>query len=222
MEIDVSLLPQGMNAALGALAAAVLLLVLYVAPWRQLRAVPMRQHLFFLVTLCLALLWAGSFRPATGITLHLLGMTAATLLLGGALATLAALLALLFLALLERAAFPALPLGWLLSAVVPAFTVSLLLRLPARFGFSNLFVFLLGIGFAGAMVSVLAVALCGLLVLAAAGQEALVAAALRHATMLPLLLFPEGFLNGAVVSMLTVYFPHLVRGFDENRFLGDR
>lgn len=219
MEIDPHLLTPAVALSARVLAAGVLLLALYAAPWRQLRAVPARQHLFFLVALALAVLWLASFRPAAGISLHLLGMSTATLLLGGVLATLAALLALLFLVALGQTPLDALPLAWLLTAVVPALTTTALLRLLAWQGHRNLFMFLLGLGFFGAMASVLSVALAGLAVLALGGQPALVAAALAQATLLPLLLFAEGFVNGAATSTLTVYFPHLVRGFDEDHFL---
>lgn len=219
MEIDPHLLTPAVTLSARVLAAGVLLLALYAAPWRQLRAVPARQHLFFLVALALAALWLASFRPAAGILLHLLGMSTATLLLGGVLATLAALLALLFLVALGQTPLDALPLAWLLTAVVPALTTTALLRLLAWQGHRNLFMFLLGLGFFGAMTSVLTVALAGLAVLALGGQPALVDAALAQATLLPLLLFAEGFVNGAATSTLTVYFPHLVRGFDEDHFL---
>lgn len=221
MEIDPQLLTPAVALSTRVLAACALLLALYLAPWRELHAVPARQHLFFLVALSLAILWLASFHPVGGITLHLLGMSTATLLLGGALAMLAALLAQLFLVVLGQAQLDALPLAWLLTAVVPALTTLALLRLLSRLRQRNLFVFLLGLGFFGAMATVLTVALAGLLVLALGGQADLAGEALGYVTMLPLLMFPEGFVNGAATSTLTVYFPHLVRGFDEDRFLGE-
>lgn len=221
MEIDPQLLTPAVVLFTRVLAACALLLALYLAPWRELHAVPARQHLFFLAALSLAVLWLASFHPVGGITLHLLGMSTATLLLGGALAMLAALLAQLFLVALGQAQLDALPLAWLLTAVVPALTTLALLQLLSRLRQRNLFVFLLGLGFFGAMVTVLTVALGGLLVLALGGQAALAGEALGYVTMLPLLMFPEGFVNGAATSTLTVYFPHLVRGFDEDRFLGE-
>src|SRR5512145_1948920 len=122
MEIDPQLLTPAVVLFTRVLAACALLLALYLAPWRELLAVPARQHLFFLAALSLAVLWLASFHPAGGITLHLLGMSTATLLLGGALAMLAALLAQLFLVALGQAQLDALPLAWLLTAVVPALT----------------------------------------------------------------------------------------------------
>lgn len=221
MEIDIALLAPPVPTIAGVLALLVLLLALWRAPWRALLAVNARQHLFFATVLSLALLWSIELRPQAGIELHFLGMTAATVLLGGSFASLAGLLALLLLAGLGRVALPALPLAWLLSAVVPALAISGVLWLLERSRARNLFVFLLGIGFAGGMLAVLAVVPAALLVLALGGQELLVRTAIDHMALLPLFLFSEGFINGAAVSTLTVYFPHLVRGFNEARFLGD-
>ena len=35
-----------------------------------------------------------------------------------------------------------------------------------------------------------------------------------------LLTFPEGFLNGAVISALTVFYPDIVKTYDDVRYLG--
>lgn len=202
------------------LAACWLLTALWTAPWRALRTVPARQHLFFAVVLSLALLWAIAFRPVDGVTLHYLGMTTATVVLGWALASLAGALALLLLLLAGRGDAAALPLTWLLTALAPALAVAGLLWLLERSRVRNLFVFLLGIGFGGGMVVALVLVVTGLLALVAAGQGAMARDALDHVALLPLFLFSEGFINGAAVTTITVYFPQAVRGFNEDRFLG--
>ncbi len=221
MEIDPRLLSSPVLLVLNGLAVAMLLLALWRTPWRQLLAVPARQHLFGWVVLALSVLWISSFHPVDGITLHLLGISTATLLMGSALAMLAGLLAQFVLVMLGQSAVEAVPVAWLLTSVVPALTTRALLALLGRWQHKNLFIFLLGMGFFGAMVPVLTAALAGVLVLWWGGQSALAVNAVEHVSMLPLLLFPEGFVNGAASSVLTVYFPHLVRGFDEARYLSE-
>lgn len=220
MEISASLLTPAVQRLALVLALAVFALAVLRAPWRALLAVAARQHVLFACVLALALLWSIAFRPVAGIELHLLGMTAVTLLFGWALASLAGAATLGLLLLAGRQAPDALPLAWLLGVVVPALTVTLLVHWLERSRVRNLFVFLLGVGFGGAMLTVLATALAGLAVLWAGGQQVLVGEALAQAAMLPLFLFPEGFINGAAVSTLTVYFPQVVRAFNEERFLG--
>lgn len=36
-----------------------------------------------------------------------------------------------------------------------------------------------------------------------------------------LMMFPEGFLNGMIVTTLTVFYPGLVKTFDDSYYLGD-
>lgn len=221
MEIDLSLLSADAQALARILAVLALLAALLRAPWRALFAVSVRQHVFFAGVLSLVILWSIALHPTPGITLHYLGMTTATVLFGWALASLAGALALGVLLALGRGSVDALPLAWLLTAVVPALVISGLLWLLERSRVRNLFVFLLGIGFGGGMVAALALVLAGLAMLAFGGQQALVATAFDHVALLPLFLFSEGFINGAAVSTITVYFPQVVRGFNEDRFLGE-
>lgn len=220
MELAASLLSPVFLAGIHVLAGLVLLAAIGVAPWRALLAVPARQHVFFAVVLSLSLLWFIAFHPTADSTLHYLGMTTATAILGWALASLAGALALLLLVLVGRAGLEVLPLTWLLTVVVPGAAVAGLLWLLERSRIRNLFVFLLGIGFGGGMVAALALVLATLATLLLAGQQTLAMAALGHIALLPLFLFSEGFINGAAVSTITVYFPQAVRGFNEERFLG--
>lgn len=221
MEIHHFLLPEYILFSVYGIALPVLLLALWHTPWRALRDVSARQHIFFAGVLALVVLWAMAFHPAPGITIHYLGMTTATLVFGWALASLAGALALLVLAGLGQRAPEALPLTWLLTAVLPAVTTGTLVALLERSSVRNLFVFLLGIGFAGAMLVPLVLAAAGLLLLWLAGLDELLASAVANAPLLLLLLFSEGFINGAAVSTITVYFPQAVRGFNEDRFLGE-
>lgn len=221
MELSVALLSPAFHLGACVVAALLLALALWTAPWRALLAVSARQHLFFAVLVSLVILWAIAFRPTQGVVLHFLGMTTVTVLLGWSLATLAGALALVALALLGRQELAALPVTWLLTAVAPASAIAGLLWLLERSRVRNLFVFLLGVGFGGGMVAALALVTAGLLALVLAGQGELAGHALDHVALLPLFLFSEGFINGAAVSTLTVYFPHLVRGFNEERFLGE-
>lgn len=221
MEIHSTLLTPALLAAATVLATILFALALWRSPWGALLAVSARQHVFFAGVFSLSILWAMDFHPAPGITLHYLGMTTATLLFGWALASLAGACALIVMLLFGNAQWMALPLTWLLTCVCPALTVTVLLWLLERSRIRNLFVFLLGVGFAGAMVTTLTLAISALVVFALAGQGALLDAAFAHAPLLLLLMFSEGFLNGAATSTITVYWPHMVRGFNEERFLGE-
>lgn len=220
MAFDHALLSESASRFATVLGMLVFLLAIVRAPWRQLLAVGTRQHVLFAVAGSLAVLWSISFHPQPGVTLHYLGMTAATAILGWSFAVIAGALALVVLWLTGQVQADVLPLTWLLTAVAPATAVTLLLHLLERSRVRNLFVFLLGVGYGGGMLAALALVIAALLTLAGAGRGDLVAMAFDHVALLPLFLFSEGFINGAALTTITVYFPGVVRGFNEDRFLG--
>ncbi|MCV6605417.1 MAG: hypothetical protein OIF34_08930 [Porticoccaceae bacterium] len=52
------------------------------------------------------------------------------------------------------------------------------------------------------------------------GDATLVKIADTYLPWILLITFPEGFINGIIASGVTVYLPHWVRSFDEERYLG--
>ena len=62
----------------------------------------------------------------------------------------------------------------------------------------------------------LSVALVSAALLALFGQSGWVCAALDNAALLPLIMFPEGFINGVLVTALVVFHPEWVRLFSED------
>jgi uncharacterized membrane protein len=217
MILDTNLLPGWMLIASSAVMIAVLAAALRWAQWNALAAAPGRIHLLSLSILFCLGLWALSVPVGESLRLHLLGMTSVTLLLGWRFAVLCGSLALLILTLLSDAPLGGLPPSWLLTVAVPATVSRLLLRLLPRQ--QNLFFYTLGGGFIGGMASALCAALLALALLALAGQEALVTRALELWPMLALILFPEGFINGTLVTAGCVFFPQAVKTFDDYFYL---
>ena len=81
---------------------------------------------------------------------------------------------------------------------------------------------MLGAGFGGGLLAALAMALAALALLWLSGQQDWVTAALANWPLIFLLMFPEGFINGMIVTTLTVFYPDLVKTFDERHYLEDR
>ena len=80
---------------------------------------------------------------------------------------------------------------------------------------------MLGAGFGGGLLSVLLVAVTALPVLWLIGQHGWVGQALANWPLILLMMFPEGFINGMIVTTLTVFYPDLVKTFDDGFYLGD-
>ena len=221
MIVAPDLLPAWLEGAAGLLMVALLALAARSAPWRGLLAAAERQHLLLGGTVGVLLLWLGTVELGAGVRIHLLAVTTLTLLLGWPLTLMAGAAAQAAQLLLLDAPPAALPVAWLLTVAVPATTTRLLVHALRRRGRRNLFLYLLGAGFGGGMASGMATAITALALLALAGQSALLETAFRSVPLLALVLFPEGFLNGMLVTAFTVFRPDLVKTFDERFYLDD-
>lgn len=193
---------------------------LWRAPWRALLEVPARQHAAYAALLFLALFWLLNVEVREVLILHPLLVTALVMIFGGELALIIGNLALLLGWVIEPRPWSALPLDSLLSITVPVLTTLLVLRLIERQPSANLFVYMLGGGFFGAMLSILAMGLTAWCMFALGGMTAQLTLLEDNYLLIVLLMFPEGFINGTVVTMLAVFRPDLLKTYDDRRYLG--
>ena len=198
-------------ASVAVLSAALALAVLS-APWRALLARRERQHALGLTIILLPMLWSMSPGLPAGVKLQLIGMTAVTLIFGWQLALVAGLIAAGVMGVVGTWSLATLPVNAVLVVLVPLVVTVAVLAAANRLRRTNLFVYMLGVGFGGSMLAILGSLLVG---------TWLVGPGLDHAVVM-LMAFPEGFLNGTIVSALTVFHPDLVRTYDDVRYLGKR
>lgn len=220
MLIAPELLPAWLIAVAAVTMAAALALAARLAPWRAVLATPERQHVLLGGVVALLLLWLGDIEVTEGIRLHLLAVTCTTMIIGLPLTLLAGTVALTAQLWLEQVALAALPTAWLPTVAVPAVVTRLLVHGLRRGAPGNLFLYLLGAGFAGGMLCVLATATTALGLFALMGRFDLIADAVGSATLVALMMFPEGFLNGMLITAVTVFRPDLVKTFDDDYYLG--
>ena len=142
-----------------------------------------------------------------------------TVVFGWCFALATGALALALLVLVGTAQWQSLPWDWLFSAWIPATLAYALLRVIERLPTRNLFVYILGLGFFGTLLTTLlnCLLLLGLFWLLLP-EKALLALWDKRAFVVPLL-YSEGFMNGMLVTSVTVFFPDLVKTFDDQRFL---
>lgn len=189
-----------------------LLFALVRAPWRELVARQERMTALGVTIAVLPVLWSMNPPLPGGVELSLLGMTTVTVIFGWQLALLAGALAAAVLAFAGNWPPAAVPLNFLLTAAVPVLVSAAILAAANRLRRTNLFVYMLGVGFFGSMIAMGAT-------LALGGH--LLDTGLDHALVM-LLAFPEGFINGMIISALTIFYPDLVRTYDDERYLGKR
>ena len=202
------------------IAATALLYALWMAPWKALIEVPQRQHLFFGAIICLVILWLMDITWVRGFMLHPMGMTAATVIFGWRLAVIIGSVVMLLLEVLSLGLWASMPLDYIFTVLIPATLTYALIRLVQSWPSRNLFVFMLGVGFIGAMLGfMLNIGLILLLALAL-GHQLFVDRLMQEFAIIIMLLNLEGFLNGAVVTAMSVFAPQLVKSFDDRKYLG--
>ncbi len=206
------------------------------APWRQLAAHPLRQHLLFATTLFLGLFWLMQVSVKTIIAFHPMLMTVVMMVFGWSLALLIGAAALLVLEIYQIAFrsltydwdvavrqfdLYTLPVDFCLGVVIPVCWAWAVLWFVNRWRFKNPFTYFLGVGFFGAMTSCLLIGLGALLLFSITGSDVQLAAAQEHFIVFLLMTFPEGFINGALATTMTVLWPDMVKTYRDDWFLRD-
>lgn len=196
-----------------------LLWALWRAPWVELFSDQRRQHLLFGTVLALFLLWLVRRDFASGLSYHFIGMTVVTLLLDWPLAVLCGLAAQLGLLAMGRQDLAALGLNGILLVLIPVLVTELCALLVERRQPRNLFVYIFCCGFFPAALAVLFSLLAGLGVLWLDGLYVMPPWLDDFAGYLWLIMFPEAFINGTLVSGLVVFYPDWLETFNRTRYL---
>ncbi|MGD8417257.1 MAG: energy-coupling factor ABC transporter permease [Pseudomonadales bacterium] len=220
MIVAAHLVPLWLSVAVGAVMLICVAAAALTADWPALRAASERQHVLLGGLLALFLLWLLTLRVIEDVWIHLLGVTSLTLIVGWRFTVLGATLVLFGYLWWEQQPLMAAPLAWLFSVLVPATTTRILAHVLRRYGLRNLFVYMLGAGFGGGLLSVLVLALLALSTFWLIGQSDWVDRALENWPFILLLMFPEGFINGMLVTAFTVFYPDVVKTFDDDYYLG--
>ena len=189
--------------------------------WRQL-AEPQRMNLFLGATVVALALWQIRTGVKPGLTFHLYGMAALTLMFGFWRATFAGVLILLANAAFGRGSWSALGIDALLTAALPAALSWGLFRLLDRRLPNHFFIYVLGNGFFGAALSVAMIGLATTALMALSGAYPL-DYLLNHYTPYALLIsWGEAFTTGMMVTVMVVYRPAWVETFDDVKYIQNK
>jgi uncharacterized membrane protein len=189
------------------------------APWVELFTDSRRQHLLFGTVFALFMLWLVRRDFDTGVSYHFIGLTAVTLLLDWPLAILGGLIAQLALVLLGRQDFIAVGINGALLILLPVLITECCAILVERAQPRNLFVYIFCSGFLAAALSALVCLLLGLGLLWHDGIFVMPYWLEDFIGYLWLIIFPEAFINGMVVSALVVFSPEWLETFNRTRYL---
>ena len=189
-------------------------------PWVELFSDLRRQHLLFGTVLGLFLLWLLRRDFPSGVSFHFIGMTAVVLLLDWPLAILAGFLAQLGLLLLGRQELWAIGLNGLLLVGLPVLLTEICALWVERFRPQNLFVYIFCSGFFPAGLAAALCCLFGVALLSWGGVYSLPSLEPGETVAyLGLIMFPEAFINGTVITALVVFCPDWLETFNRSRYM---
>ncbi|MFJ5257876.1 energy-coupling factor ABC transporter permease [Pseudomonas sp. NPDC088414] len=197
----------------------VLLWAVVRAPWVELFSDSRRQHLLFGTVFALFLLWLVRRDFDTGVSYHFIGMTAVTLLLDWPLAIVGGLIAQLGLVLLGRQDLAAVGVNGTLLILLPVLITEGVAIIVERAQPRNPFVYIFCSGFFAAALSALLCLTLSLGLLWYDGLFAMPEWLEDFIGYLWLLIFPEAFINGMVISALVVFSPEWLETFNRTRYL---
>lgn len=198
--------------------ALALVSALRMAPWRRFRDTE-QIHVFLGATVILILLWHLEAKVQPGLSFHLLGVTAITLMFGWSLAVIAAALALVGVTINAGSGWEGFALNALVSGVVPITLTQVLLILIRWYLPKHFFVYVmvngfLTAGFVGVATGYLAT---GLLV--ASGAYTFAELDQTVLPFFPLMFLPEAILNGWLLAVLVAFKPEWVYSFSDEQYL---
>ncbi len=188
-------------------------------PWVELCSDQRRQHLLAGTALALFVLWLVRRDFDSGLSYHLIGMTVVALLLDWPLAMLAGLVAQLGLLALGRHDLAALGVNGVLLVVIPVWVTEVCALWVEKKQSRNLFVYIFFSGFFAAALAALVCILAAFAVLWLDGLFPMPPWLEDFVGYLWLVIFPEAFINGMLVTALVVFYPDWLETFNRTRYL---
>lgn len=212
-----------------------LLIAIRFAPWKLLLIEPKRQHFFYATIIALAIIWMLQIRIMGVLAFHPLLVTVVTMIFGWSLALVIGLLSLLVLKIIQlsyglvsQADFnvvqfnlASIPVDFCLSVLVPVSWALFVIGVVNRWKFKNPFTYIWGVGFFGAMISCLLTGVTAILLFFISGSEMELNSVVDNFIIFFVMTFPEGFINGSIATMFTVFYPDLVKTYRDDWFLKD-
>ena len=211
-----SLQVQGLLWAVVAIAS---LLSFDKATYKALYSTPVRQTGVLACALVFAILWRIKAGILTGLDLHILGVTAATLILGWRLTILSSLLATALLAGFGPIEPELLPVQILIGAFIPIVLSYLAFIVSYHYLPRHFFVYIFVCAFITAgFIACIKIAL-GALFYLSIGQYNWQELTDNYVYLSAIIWFPEAMLNGMAITIMITYRPHWVKTFYDKDYL---
>lgn len=189
------------------------------APWSKLTSDSESQHVFVGTTMVLVLAWLGEASISPGMGFHILLLTSVTLMFGPHFAIISGLLALVAVALIKDGDWFALGLSGSVIVILPILLVWFFTLLSYRFLEKHFFIFVLFNGFFVSAISTIIMLFTSAAVMYYAGVYSFGRLSYEFLPYIPLMVFPEAFMNGMIILSLIIMKPQWVSCFDDEIYL---
>jgi len=200
------------------LCAIILGIAIWRAPWYRLKG-PGSLNILLGIIVAVIVVWMlkAGFRP--GLTVHLLGTTLLTLMFGWAFAILGIGIVLVAHTINDGSGWMALPLEILLLGAVPAAVSYALFRLVDSKLPNNFFIYIFIVAFFGAALAAASAVLATSLAQVVSGAYTAEKVWHDYTRYALLIMFPEAFITGMLMTLFVAYRPEWVSTFDDSRYL---
>jgi uncharacterized membrane protein len=190
--------------------------------WRRLLE-PARLNLFLGATVAALALWQIRSGVRPGLSFHLYGVSAMTLMFGFWRASFAGVVILVINAVFGHGSFAELGFDALVQAALPAAVSWSVFRLLERYLPNNFFIYVLGNGFFGSALAVAAIGLITTAAMALAGAYTLEYLLSQYTPYAALLnSWAEAFSSGMAVTVMAVYRPAWLETFDDAKYIQNK
>ena len=215
MDIPASLLPGSYLLSSFVIYVLIMMLALVTAPWTKIIGNE-ASHVYFGAIFALIMLWLlrGGIQP--GLDYHLLGVTLLCLLFEWQFALFAVTIVLLATTWQGPAGWEAFGVNALAMGVVPILFTRAFLYVCQRRLPHNFFVYIFVNAFLAGALSMLLAGLASAFIQQQAGVHPADTIGSNFLLILPMLMFGEAFLNGAVITLTVAYKPQGVKVEERN------
>ena len=221
MNYPYGLLPDSWHWIAVVLYGLVLVPTLLTAPWKRFQR-PETVHVFLGSCVGLLLMWHITTTQFPGLNYHYIGATLLTLMFGWQLALLAFSVVFLGMMLNGTSDWQSLPINILVMGLVPILVSQVIYRLVDGKLPNHFFIYVFLNAFFGAGIALVAVigVASGLLILGEVYSFDQLAQ--DYYPFIPLMVFPEGFITGMLISIMVAMAPTWVSTFDDLRYLSGK
>lgn len=188
-------------------------------PWQRIKTTATTTHAYFGSCVALLLLWSIKSDVIPGLEYHYLGATLLTLMFGWQLAFIGLSIVLLGLVFNGGSDWQSYPLNALVMGLFPCLGSYLVYRLVDRYLPNHFFIYIFVNAFFGAALVLVSLLALAMLIMMAGEIYTWEELSSRYLPFVPLMLFPEAFITGFLITIMVVMRPEWVYTFDDHRYL---